>query len=90
MRSQNSAKNNNVRYLLWKYILIESLILNFLFLLLRVLFNPTPDVIYKHNKFFKIFEQKNLKFVVYKEISLFTFKLGFILLSINADFFSKK
>lgn len=43
---------------------MESPILHFFLLILGVLFNLAPDVVYKHDRFFKVLLKKDLEFIL--------------------------
>lgn len=61
------------------------LILDFFLLILGVLFNLTPDIVYKDSKFLKVFSQKSLKFVPSGGKGHVTFDPDFMLLSAEFD-----
>lgn len=59
---------------------MRSLILYFFLLVLEVLFNLIPDIVYKYSKFSKNLLKKSLKFFSSGEKGLITFNPGLILL----------
>lgn len=69
---------------------MKSLVLYFFLLILKVPFNHIPDAIYKYDKFFKIFSEKNFKYIFNRINNSILFKLSLILLLAKTDFFSKK
>lgn len=50
------------------------------------MFNLTPDVVHKYNRFSNIFFEEKLKFVPSKESDFVIFNLNFILLPVKIDF----
>lgn len=69
---------------------MKSLVLYFFLLILRVCINFTSNVVYKYNKFSKIFLKKSLKYVSYKRGGFVSFDTGLILLLGEIDLILKK
>lgn len=61
-------------------------ILYFFLLILGVLFNPAPDIIYKRNRFSKILLEKDLQLVSDKKNSPLLFFFCLMLLLLKLDF----
>lgn len=64
---------------------IEGLILYFLLLVLEILLNLSLDVDHKCNRFFKIFLEKSLEFVLSKRSVIISLYLGYMLLLAKVD-----
>lgn len=60
-------------------------VLYFFLLVLEVLFNPTPDIIYERSRFSKTFLEKILQFVLCGQSGPITLNLGFMLLLAGID-----
>lgn len=69
---------------------MKNLVLYFILLVLKIFFNPTQDIIYKRNKFFEIFPEKNFEFVPYKRFGSIMFNLYFMLLSMEVNLILEK
>lgn len=69
---------------------MESPILNFFLLILRIPFNLSQDIGYKVGRFFKILLEKSLEFVSNKKDGTVTFNLGLILFLAEVDLISEK
>lgn len=69
---------------------MESSILNFLLLVLRILLDFSPDASYEGAGFSKTLTEKNLKFVPNKRPGIVIFNLDLILLPTGVDPISKK
>ena len=66
---------------------MRSLVLYFFLLVLEVLFNLTPDTIYKCSRFSKTLLEKSLKFVLCEKGGLRLFNPSFILLLAKINYF---
>lgn len=64
---------------------VKSLILYFFLLILRVFFNLTPNVIHKRDRFSKTLLEKNLEFVLYKQVGSVLLSSSFMLLPPEID-----
>ena len=64
--------------------------MHFFLLILEVLFNFTPDAVYKHGEFSKTLLKKDLEFLLGEEINPVLFFLCFMLLPVKFDPISKK
>lgn len=68
---------------------MKSPVLYFFLLVFKILFDLFPNVVYKHNRFLKVFLDKNFEFVLCIETGPIAFKSSLILISIKVNFFLK-
>lgn len=59
--------------------------MHFFLLILEILFNLIPDIIYKHSRFFKTLLKKSFEFILNKKIGFVLFFLHFMLLLSRID-----
>lgn len=64
---------------------MKNAILFFFLLVLRILFNVSPDTSHKQNRFSKTPLKKSLKFILYKSNSFVAFILTFFLLLVEIN-----
>lgn len=69
---------------------MKSPVLCFFLLVLQVLFNSTPDIVYKRNKFSKFLLKKDFKFVLDEKNGPITLDQGLIILLVEVDLFPKE
>lgn len=65
---------------------VKSLVLYFFFLILKVFFDLTPDVVYKQSGFLKTLLKKSFKFVLYEGSNSVLLNLDLMLLPAEINF----
>ena len=69
---------------------MESLILNFLLLVLEISLDFSPDIGHKRGGFSETLPEKSLKFVLNKRAGTIIFNLGLMLLLVEVDLISEE
>lgn len=69
---------------------VESLILNFRLLVLRIPLDFSSDADYKGGRFFEILPEKSLKFISSKKAGIVIFNLGLVLFPVEVDLILEK
>lgn len=69
---------------------MRNLVLYFFLLVLGIVFNLTPNAIYKYGRFFKAFPEKSLKLVLSGRDNSVMFDLSLMLLPAKDDPISEK
>lgn len=64
--------------------------MNFFLLVLRILFNFSPDVGHKCGRFSKTLSKKGLEFILYRKNTTVVLNLSLMLLLVEIDFILKK
>lgn len=70
--------------------MVESSILYFFLLVLKILFNLSLDISCKQDKFSKILQKKSLKFISKNSNGTILFNLSLVLFLVEVNFISKK
>lgn len=69
---------------------MESLILNFFLLILRISLNFCSDADHKGDRFSKVLPEKSFEFILSRRDGIVAFNLGFVPLLVKIDFILEK